>query len=197
MENWRGYKKSLKNEHVLEEGWKEWLLPVIMATNLSLGAPSASHAAPKKQAKAQVQQIIVRGGMTQRQKNKLLKMEGNLRLLLADLNGVHRDHSDMGLARSVRQMNMRILGMKSEDWPLMHVITMKELKDFLATGRVPEIKEPVKKKPKEKSWTDKLDNWAYDVGQGMRRGLKWVDRKSPIGANTGWFDDDKAPPRPH
>ena len=197
MENWRQFvKESEQEEELLEEGWKEWLLPVLMATNLGVGAINTAQAAPKA-AKSQVQQIVVRGGMTQAQKNKLLKMEGNLKLLLADLNGVHRDHSDMSLTRSVRNMNMRILGMKSKDWPLMHVITMKELKDFLATGKVPDIKEPAKKKPKEKSWTDKLDNWAYDVGQGMRRGLKWVDRKSPIGANTGWFDDDKAPPRPH
>tara|TARA_B100001094_G_scaffold241721_1_gene237636 strand:+ start:61 stop:654 length:594 start_codon:yes stop_codon:yes gene_type:complete len=197
MENWRSFiESSDKEEEILEEGWKEWLLPVLMATNLTLGSPSASQAAPKERAKSQVQQIIVRGGMSQKQKNKLLKMEGNLRLLLVDLNGQHRKRLDSQLTRSVRSMNMRILGMKPQDWPYTHVITMKELKDFLATGKLPEIKEPAKKKPKEKSWTDNLDNWAYDVGQGMRKGLKWVDRKSPIGANTGWFDDDKAPPRP-
>ena len=123
-------------------------------------------------------------------------MPRNLRLLLKDLNGpLERDHSNMSM--TLRSANMRILGMKEKDFPSNREITMQELKDFLATGKIPAAKEPTKKKDKELSWTDKLDNWAYDVGQGMRKGLKWVDRKSPIGANTGWFDDDKAPPRPH
>ena len=192
MENWRKFINAQQEEELLEEGWKEWLLPVLMATNLTMGAPSTSHAAPTK---GQVQRILVNGKMTQKQKNKLLKMERSLKMLLDDLNGPHNTTGDIGLSRSVRSMNMRIIGMKKEDWPLMHVITMQELKNFLATGEVPTISEPAGEKPKSKSWTDKLDDFAYDVGQGMRKGLKWVDRSSPVGQNTGWFDDDKAPKR--
>ena len=72
----------------------------------------------------------------------------------------------------------------------MQKVSKQELKTFLETG-----KGPGKKKPKEKSFGDQVDDFAHDVGQGIRKGLKWVDRESPVGQNTGWFDDSKAPKR--
>ena len=180
MENWRQFiKEAGQEEKMLEEGWKEWLLPVLMATNLSVGTMNTAQARPSKSTKAQVQKIVVRGGMTQAQKNKLLKMPTNLRMLLKDLNApLKRNYDNMSM--SVRQMNMRILGMKGKDFPAYHEITMQELKDFLASGKKPVVKKPPVEKTKEKG----------GFLSKVKGALRYLDRDSAIGLDTGWFDDN-------
>lgn len=178
MESWRQFVEETNSEEkILEEGWKKWLLPVIMATNLSVGSMNTVQAAPKK---ADVQRMIIRGGMTQTQKNKLLKMPRQLNMLLGDLNEPLRNgYKDLSV--SVRNMNMRIIGMKQKDFPLNREISMQELKDFLAKGKIPVIKI-AKKKNKKKEKGGFLSK--------VKGAFRYLDRESPIGLDTGLFDDD-------
>ena len=149
---------------------------------------SKAEAAPKNK----VERMLIRGEMTAKQKKKLVQNDAWLNLTLDSLN----DHInakgaiDSQLQLSSRDTQLKILGATTKDFPLMQKVSKQELKTFLETG-----KGPGKKKPKEKSFGDQVDDFAHDVGQGIRKGLKWVDRESPVGQNTGWFDDSKAPKR--
>ena len=172
-----------------------------MGAGIMVGGATQADAAPsERDVKNTVQRVIVKGGMTQEQKNKLLKMPGALRLMLRSLNGPHKTNykrTSGSIARSVRDAEMRIIGMKSRDWPIEHIITMEELIAFLTRGEVPDKEtmssalEP-EQKP-EKSIGDQIDDTAWSIGNMIRKGLQSID-KSSIGLKTGWFDEPA--PRP-
>jgi hypothetical protein len=198
MENWRRFSAQTEPE-LLEDGFKEWALPLLMAAGITAGSPSASAAPRESEVRNTVQRIVVRGGMNQSQKNKLLKMSGVLRMTLRQLNDTHpnnlKDKSPVSrrLDGSFRSTKMRLLGMKPQDWPRDHLVTMQELVDFLKTGKKPVI-QPTPPAPAKDSLSDKVGDVAYDIGQGVRKGLDYVD-KSPVGLKTGWFDAKNAPER--
>ena len=192
--------ESLIEEGIIDEGFmgdiaaKSSNALKALALAAAILAPTAGVSSAEAAPRAKVERMLVKGKMTKAQKRRLANSPRWLKMELRSLN----DHleakvNNLDLERSTRDLALRVMGASEKDFPFGQVTTEQELKTFLLTGKGPGRK--AKPAAKSKSFLDKVDDFASDVGQGMRKGLKYLDRESPIGANTGWFDDDKAPKR--
>ena len=150
------------------------IAPVTMSAGEAAAAP-----------KAKVERMIINGKMTAKQKKRLANHKEFLNMKVDVLN----KNSDVRkqLQRSVRSMELRIIGASEKDFPMGQEVSAEELRTFLLTGKAPGKKAA---KKSDRSWTDSVSDFASDAVDATRKGLKYLDRDSPIGLNTGLFDKE-------
>lgn len=141
----------------------------------ALGPGGSAEAAPK----AKVERMLIQGKMTDKQKLKLAKHDKWIKITLNDLNKHLTSKGNKGMQRRTRDLTLQIMGATSRDFPFGQEVTKEELVTYLTTGKAPGKKAQPKADSEDGSW---------GFADPLRKGLKYLDRDSPIGLDTGLFD---------
>ena len=198
MENWKSFidddmiteeNLQLYQDIIYEQLVKEGILQKIsskssnalkaMALAFAVLAPMAPTGGAEAAPKAKIEQMVVKGKMTDAQKKKLAQSDRFLDMELRALNEHLESERITGLDRSSRDMSLRMLGATSEDFPMGQEVTKEELIKFLLTGESPGQKEP-EEEEEEDIYADSeymknvdafLDD-AEDAGRQMKGAAK-------------------------
>ena len=161
------------------------ILKTVALTAAILGAGAAgpggsAEAAPRN--KAAVEQMIIKGKMTASQKKRLANHPQWLKMTLKNLNDhLNPQKRNWNMSRASRDLQLKVLGASDVEFPFGQETTLEELKTFLLTGKAPG-KKAAPAAEKEKG------GWGF--ADPLRKGLKYLDRDSPVGLGTGWFDKE-------